>query len=78
MGTGDVKTAVLLAPRPDEQERLLVARPPRILVDAGICKESELWEISHAVYGLNDAPANWSAVRDSELPKLRFHENEME
>ena len=51
---------------------MLVARPPRILVDAGICPETELWEISHAVYGLNDAPANWSSFRDGELPQLRF------
>ena len=28
IGTVDIKTAFLLAPRPDEQERLLVARPP--------------------------------------------------
>ena len=72
VGTVDVKTAFLLAPRPDEQERLLVARPPKVLIEAGICDASELWEISHAVYGLNDAPANWSQYRDRELPQLRF------
>ena len=49
---------------------LLVARPPRILVEAQICKEDELREISHAVYGLNDAPAAWAAYRDSEIAKL--------
>ncbi|CAK9056938.1 unnamed protein product [Durusdinium trenchii] len=72
VGTVDVKTAFLLAPRPDEQERLLVARPPKVLIEAGICDAAELWEISHAVYGLNDAPANWSQYRDRELPQLRF------
>ena len=72
IGTVDIKTAFLLAPRPDERERLLVARPPRVLVEAGICPPTELWEISHAVYGLNDAPANWSHYRDRELPQLRF------
>ena len=72
VGTVDIKTAFLLAPRPDEQERLLVARPPKVLVEAGICDAAELWEISHAVYGLNDAPANWSQYRDRELPQLRF------
>ncbi|CAK9043067.1 unnamed protein product [Durusdinium trenchii] len=72
VGTVDIKTAFLLAPRPDEQERLLVARPPKVLIEAGICDASELWEISHAVYGLNDAPTNWSQYRDRELPQLRF------
>ena len=42
IGTVDIKTAFLLAPRPDEQERLLVARPPKVLIEAGICPPTEL------------------------------------
>ena len=71
---GTVDTAFLLAPRPDEEERLLVARPPKVLIEAGVCDASELWEISHAVYGLNDAPANWSQYRDRELPQVSLQE----
>ncbi|CAK9115283.1 unnamed protein product [Durusdinium trenchii] len=44
----------------------------QVLIEAGICPPTELWEISHAVYGLNDAPANWSHYRGRELPQLRF------
>ncbi|CAK8986578.1 unnamed protein product [Durusdinium trenchii] len=51
--------------KPTTEEKL-------VLVEAGICPPTELWEISHAVYGLNDAPANWSHYRDRELPQLRF------
>ena len=43
----DIKTAFLLAPRPaPEHGREAIVVPPKILVQAGICKASERWKVS--------------------------------
>ena len=54
LGSIDVKTAFLLAPRQRAKESLLVAVPPRVLVEAGIVTESERWIIDngHARLGI--------------------------
>lgn len=46
--TVDVRTAFLLAPRKGGGETLIV-RPPRILLEAGIIGESELWRVDKAL-----------------------------
>ena len=61
----DVKTAFLLAPR--RGEGLLVVKPPKILVQAGIVKETEWWQVSRALYGLQSSPNDWGQFRDKQL-----------
>jgi len=72
----DIKTAFLLAPRLEVPgQREVVVIPPRILVDAGVCKGSERWRIRRALYGLPSSPACWAMHRDKTLkgfhPELR-------
>ena len=45
VATIDVKTAFLLAPRSATQQKLLT-RPPKLLVEGGICPSTEVWEIA--------------------------------
>ena len=65
VGSIDVKTAFLLAPR--RGRGLLAVRPPRILVQAKIIDENELWLVDRALYGLQASPADWSCFRDHEM-----------
>ena len=44
----DVRTAFLLAPR--QSDRLLVVRPPQLLVDHNLAAKDERWVVDHAVY----------------------------
>jgi len=66
----DVATASLLAPRWESERQLLVMKPPKVLVDAGICGGYELWQIQHAMYGLTSSPSDWG---NSVLSKLRWN-----
>ena len=63
LGTIDVKTAFLLAPRRNSR-RLLLTRPPRLLIDNNLCRRDEVWEIAQAMYGLESSPADWAVYRD--------------
>ncbi|CAK9036004.1 unnamed protein product [Durusdinium trenchii] len=69
-----VKTAFLLAPRRDAQQRLLITRPPRVLVEAKVCDADEIWEVRNSLYGLQEAPLNWARFRDEEMAKFRWTE----
>ena len=69
----DVATAFLLAPRRESERQLLVMRPPRILVDAGLYAADELWQIQHAMYGLTSSPSDWGHYRNSVLSKLSWN-----
>ena len=68
----DVKTAFLLAPRRDSQQRLLLTRPPKVFIEAKVCKPNEIWEVKNSLYGLQEAPLNWSIFRDEEMSKFRW------
>ena len=70
-GALDIRTAFLLAPL-EQSNRILVLRPPKVLINAGIVPPQELWYATGAIYGLREAPAAWSAYRDSELPNIQI------
>eukprot|EP00435_Cladocopium_sp_Y103_P040770 s3371_g11.t1 len=72
IGTMDVATAFLLAPRRAAAQDLLIMKPPRILVEAEVCKETDLWSVENAVYGLQTSPADWSSYRNSVLGRMRW------
>ena len=61
----DVKTAFLLAPR--RGEGMLIVKPPKILIQANIVKETEWWQVSRAPYGLQSSPNDWGQYRDGQL-----------
>ena len=71
----DVKTAFLLAPRRDASRRLLITRPPRVLIEAGVCQPGEIWEVKNSLYGLQEAPINWALFRDEEMARFRWEDN---
>lgn len=65
IGTTDVRTAFLLAPRPRvEESREVIVVPPRVLVEAGVCSAEERWRVHNALYGFTSSPAHWAIHRD--------------
>ena len=66
----DVRTAFLLAPR--QSSRLLVVRPPQLLVDHHLATKNERWVVDHAVYGLETSPKDWGGYRDSEVARMSW------
>ena len=75
----DIKTAFLLAPRVEiPGKREVVVVPPRILVEAGICKGSERWKIKRALYGLPSSPACWAMHRDKTLKTFQWWDPKIE
>ncbi|CAE7251152.1 GIP [Symbiodinium sp. CCMP2592] len=63
----DVKSAFLLAPIPANVTRRYAMRPPRMLIELGLCAEDELWIIHRALYGFRESPKWWSIHRDEFL-----------
>ena len=59
----DVSTAFLNAPYNIEGEILFLV-PPKTFVKAGLVKETEVWQVNKAIYGLKEAPLLWARERD--------------
>ena len=75
ISTTDVKTAFLLAPRPRvEGTREVIIIPPKILMQAGVCKPSERWRVHRALYGFPSSPARWSLHRDSVFQTFQWNQ----
>ena len=53
--TKDVSTAFLNAPYEVEGEEMFLI-PPKVYVKAGLVKETEVWQVNRAIYGLKKAP----------------------
>ena len=70
-GIIDVTSAFLQTPldKVDCRHRVF-GQPPRVLIRAGLCEEDELWEFTHAVYGLRESPRWWGEFRDLSLAQL--------
>ena len=73
IGCTDVRTAFLLAPRTRTTHPMAMT-PPRVVVDAGICRADEMWIIDKALYGLTTSPADWGAYRDQILETFAWTE----
>ena len=67
----DVKTAFLLVPLRNTNKKI-VLKPLRLLVSNGIIPAEELWEVTGAIYGLQESPASWSACRDEQLERMDY------
>ena len=69
--TVDIKTAFLTAPlQAKRSQRVVVLRPPKVLVTAGIVSEGALYLIEKALHGLAESPQDWGAERDQCLRSL--------
>ena len=71
--TVDIKTAFLTAPlQAKRSQRVVVLRPPKVLVAAGIVSEGALYLIEKALYGLAESPQDWGAERDQRFRGLTW------
>ena len=68
-GSLDIRTAFLTAPL-EIPNKVLILKPPSLLVRCGLVDPQELWQATGAIYGLEESPAAWGKFRDSRLPKL--------
>eukprot|EP00439_Symbiodinium_sp_Y106_P079760 s160_g18.t1 len=67
----DVTSAFLQTPLKEVNcTQRILGKPPRALVKAGLCPQTELWEFTHAVYGLRESPKWWGQFRDVQLAQL--------
>ena len=73
-GALDIKTAFLLAPLNLPKQKI-VLKPPRILTTNKVVPEDELWEVTGAIYGLQQSPSAWSNFRDQQLQTLEIPHN---
>eukprot|EP00439_Symbiodinium_sp_Y106_P017800 s6038_g2.t1 len=67
----DVTAAFLQTPLKEVHcKQRILGQPPRVLVREGLCNEQELWEYTHAIYGLRESPRWWGEFRDTKLAQL--------
>ena len=73
----DIKTAFLNAPlhvqdNKSKQKKVVLMRPPAVLVRLGLCKSDEYWAVERALYGLRESPRRWAVFRDEKVRTLRW------
>ena len=69
----DVTAAFLQTPLKEVQcKQRILGQPPRVLVREGLCAPNELWEFSHAIYGLRESPRWWGQFRDAQLAQINL------
>ena len=74
VGTADVKTAFLQAPRRQTPGKATVITPPAVWRDAGILRHgnAERWKVTGALYGLVESPKDWAIYRDAQLKRMSW------
>ncbi|CAE6961298.1 RE1, partial [Symbiodinium sp. CCMP2456] len=70
-GTSDVTGAFLLAEWPDHLARYAIF-PPKVLVEAGLARADEAWEVIRPLYGLRESPAIWAKCRTDRLREAKI------
>ena len=74
IGTTDIRTAFLLAPRPKvEGTREVIVVPPKVMCEAGVCGQGERWRVHHALYGFASSPAHWAVHRDKTMSGFQWN-----
>ena len=71
-GIVDIVSAFLLTPLVGDDAPQIVVHPPKVLERASLIPAGELWRLTHALYGLREAPHLWSRYRDERLRPLVF------
>ena len=69
-GAVDVSGAFMYAPLPEQM--LVLARPPRAFIDAGLAKHDEWRALHRAVCGLRASPRAWGTERDKTLRTMAW------
>ena len=70
---GDIKAAFLNAPIPETpNQKLIVRKPPTLLVRAGLVSPDERWIVRKGLYGLRRSPRWWGTHRDSTLRQVKL------
>ena len=59
----DIKTAFLYTMFCDEEDGILLARPPHILEKFGLIQPDRFWKLNKALYELRSAPKKWGEQR---------------
>ena len=74
VGTADVKTAFLQAPRRETGNQCTVINPPNVAKEANILRFGwkERWLVRKALYGLVESPRDWAIYRDQQLRTLSW------
>lgn len=70
-GTLDVKTAFLNADWKDEDEVVLVVKPPLIFTELGALERDTFYRPKKAVYGFRRSPRLWGDYRDSVMEEMK-------
>lgn len=70
IGLTDIRTAFLYASAPED--RIVLLKPPQILIDLKVVEETEYWRLGKALYGLRESPRLWGIERDKQLANFRF------
>ena len=71
-GIVDIVSAFLRTPLIGDDAPQIVVHPPKVLERASLIPVGELWKLTHALYGLREAPHLWSMYRDEKLRLLIF------
>ena len=71
-GTIDVKTAFLNAEWKDEDEVVLIVKPPLVFTEMGALEKDTYYIPKKAVYGFRRSPRLWGDHRDAVMEKLEM------
>ena len=71
-GVVDIVSAFLRTPLDGDRALQIVVHPPKVLERALLVPAGELWKLTHALYGLREAPHLWGSYRDERLRPLTF------
>ena len=67
----DIRVAFLNAPR-REDGKMVAMEIPSVYKRLGLARESEVWLVKLALYGLTTSPRDWSQYRDRTLPMVSW------
>ena len=69
----DVKTAFLTAPiGGGREDKVVIVKPAKILITAGIIPPNTLYRVDRALYGLHESPKDWGIDRDNKLRVIEY------
>ena len=71
----DIKAAFLNAPlQAEDGDKVVVLKPPHLLVKLGYVESDEYFLVEKAMYGLRQSPRSWCVYRDQVISALKTKE----
>ena len=77
-GIVDIVSAFLRTPLVGDNAPKIIVQPPKVLERSALIPSGELWWLTHALYGLREAPRLWGQYRDDMLRPLKFSHEGMD